>query len=100
MSNLFPYNVLYAVEKDTIVIVAVAHQKRRPSYWKAAGPVEEPVRLDPSIHTACLHALRSRWSVMLRRLAQMGVDSLTAYGTRCCVPDRVVSRSWGLQRWG
>jgi len=35
MSNLFPYNVLYAIEKDTIVIVAVAHQKRRPSYWKA-----------------------------------------------------------------
>ncbi len=31
----FPYNVLYAIEKDTIVIVAVAHQKRRPSYWKA-----------------------------------------------------------------
>ena len=31
----FPYNVLYAVEKDTIVIVAVAHQKRRPGYWKA-----------------------------------------------------------------
>lgn len=35
MSNLFPYNVPYAVEKDTIVIVAVAHQTRRPSYWKA-----------------------------------------------------------------
>ena len=29
----FPYNVLYAVESELIVIVAVAHQKRRPRYW-------------------------------------------------------------------
>lgn len=31
----FPYNILYAVERDLIVIVAVAHQKRRPRYWRA-----------------------------------------------------------------
>ena len=31
----FPYNILYAVELDLIVIVAVAHQKRRPRYWRA-----------------------------------------------------------------
>ena len=31
----FPYNILYAVEPDLIVIVAVAHQKRRPTYWRA-----------------------------------------------------------------
>ncbi len=30
----FPYNILYAVEPDMIVIVAVAHQKRRPRYWR------------------------------------------------------------------
>lgn len=30
----FPYNILYAVEADSIVIVAVAHQKRRPTYWR------------------------------------------------------------------
>jgi len=30
----FPYNVLYAVEGELIVIVAVAHQKRRPRYWR------------------------------------------------------------------
>ena len=29
----FPYNLLYAVETDLILIVAVAHQKRRPRYW-------------------------------------------------------------------
>jgi len=35
----FPYNLLYAVESDLIVIVAVAHQKRRPRYWR--GRVKE-----------------------------------------------------------
>ena len=32
--NHFPYNVLYSIERDLIVIVAVAHQKRRPTYWR------------------------------------------------------------------
>jgi plasmid stabilization system protein ParE len=31
----FPYNILYTVEPDLILIVAVAHQKRRPRYWRA-----------------------------------------------------------------
>jgi len=31
----FPYNILYAVVADLILIVAVAHQKRRPTYWRA-----------------------------------------------------------------
>ena len=31
----FPYNILYTVEEDLIVIIAVAHQKRRPRYWRA-----------------------------------------------------------------
>jgi len=31
----FPYSILYAIEHDliVIVIVAVAHHKRRPIYW-------------------------------------------------------------------
>jgi plasmid stabilization system protein ParE len=32
--NHFPYNILYSVEPELIVIVAVAHQKRRPRYWQ------------------------------------------------------------------
>ena len=32
--NHFPYNVLYSVEGDLVVVVAVAHQKRRPTYWR------------------------------------------------------------------
>ena len=30
----FPYSVIYAVDDDGLIIVAVAHQKRRPRYWK------------------------------------------------------------------
>jgi plasmid stabilization system protein ParE len=31
----FSYNLFYAVEASVIVIVAVAHQRKRPSYWHA-----------------------------------------------------------------
>ena len=30
----FPFSVIYASEPDRIVIVAVAHQNRRPGYWR------------------------------------------------------------------
>jgi plasmid stabilization system protein ParE len=30
----FPYNLFYSIESDLILIVAVAHQKRRPIYWR------------------------------------------------------------------
>ena len=30
----FSYNIFYAVEAETIVIVAVAHQRKRPNYWR------------------------------------------------------------------
>lgn len=29
----FPFSILYRVEKDNIYILAVMHQKRKPSYW-------------------------------------------------------------------
>nr|VFJ90335.1 MAG: ParE toxin of type II toxin-antitoxin system, parDE [Candidatus Kentron sp. LFY] len=29
----FPYAVLYRIDPDEIVIVAVMHQRRRPDYW-------------------------------------------------------------------
>ena len=29
----FRYNLIYAIEGDQIVIVAVAHHRRRPAYW-------------------------------------------------------------------
>ncbi len=30
----FPYKLLYAVEKDHLYVVAVAHQHRHPEYWR------------------------------------------------------------------
>ncbi|HWY73894.1 MAG TPA: type II toxin-antitoxin system RelE/ParE family toxin [Burkholderiaceae bacterium] len=30
----FPYTVLYRPESDGILVVAVAHQRREPGYWK------------------------------------------------------------------
>ena len=33
----FPFNLIYAVEGDEIVISAVAHHKRRPFYWGRRG---------------------------------------------------------------
>ena len=29
----FPYKLLYSIEKDHILIIAVAHQHRNPEYW-------------------------------------------------------------------
>jgi len=30
----FPFSLVYSVEIDKILIVAVAHQRRRPGYWR------------------------------------------------------------------
>lgn len=30
----FPYQVVYYVEDDKLTIVAIAHQKRKPGYWR------------------------------------------------------------------
>ena len=30
----FPYGVLYAVEQDYILILAIMHCSREPNYWK------------------------------------------------------------------
>jgi toxin ParE2 len=37
----FPYRLIYSIEGDSIMIVAVAHQHRRSSYWRYR--IEEPV---------------------------------------------------------
>jgi plasmid stabilization system protein ParE len=31
--HTFPYNLLYSIEQDHILVIAVAHQHRRPEYW-------------------------------------------------------------------
>jgi len=30
----FPFSIIYSVEVDAILVVAVAHQSRRPDYWR------------------------------------------------------------------
>ncbi len=30
----FPYNVVFAAIDENIVVLAVAHQRRRPGYWR------------------------------------------------------------------
>lgn len=29
----FPYSFIYSVEQDAVVVVAVAHYRRKPDYW-------------------------------------------------------------------
>ncbi len=31
----FPFSLLYAFESDEVVVLAVAHHRRRPGYWKS-----------------------------------------------------------------
>lgn len=33
--NRFPYSLIYSIEPERIWIVAVAHQRRRPGYWRS-----------------------------------------------------------------
>ncbi len=31
--NIFPYNLIYSIIEKNIIIMAVAHQHRKPNYW-------------------------------------------------------------------
>ncbi|MDH4245310.1 MAG: type II toxin-antitoxin system RelE/ParE family toxin [Nitrospira sp.] len=33
----FPYKLMYSVEEDHILVIAVAHQHRKPDYWVGRG---------------------------------------------------------------
>jgi toxin ParE1/3/4 len=32
-TNKFPYSIIYFIEDNEIIIVAIMHQKRKPNYW-------------------------------------------------------------------
>lgn len=34
-THVFPYSILYTIERDYVLIVAVAHCSRKPGYWKS-----------------------------------------------------------------
>ena len=33
LASRFPYSVIYSIENDHILIIAVAHNRREPFYW-------------------------------------------------------------------
>lgn len=35
ITKTFPFNVLFRIGKNQIVVMAVMHQKRNPDYWKS-----------------------------------------------------------------
>ena len=39
----FPYSIIFSVEPNFIMIVAVAHTKRKPGYWNARIKKYKPV---------------------------------------------------------
>ncbi len=34
LTRIFPYGILYTIEPDYVLIVAVAHCSREPGYWR------------------------------------------------------------------
>lgn len=34
VAERFPYQIIYRIEADTVRIIAVMHQSRKPGYWK------------------------------------------------------------------
>jgi plasmid stabilization system protein ParE len=38
--NRFPYGIYYGIKDGTIVVIAVAHLKRKPAYWITRMPEE------------------------------------------------------------
>jgi toxin ParE1/3/4 len=34
MLKRFPYTIFYVVEGNTVFVLAVAHQRREPGYWR------------------------------------------------------------------
>ncbi|MEX0649202.1 MAG: type II toxin-antitoxin system RelE/ParE family toxin [Balneolaceae bacterium] len=34
LANQFPFGVIYQIRRDEILIIAIAHQHRKPEYWK------------------------------------------------------------------
>lgn len=48
----FPYGIVYLVERDEIVLVAVAHLHRSQGYWKKTAQGSRPVKL--SLMIICL----------------------------------------------
>jgi plasmid stabilization system protein ParE len=42
LAHIFPYGILYTIEGDFVLIVAVAHGSRKPGYWRERSPIHPP----------------------------------------------------------
>jgi hypothetical protein len=38
LTHVFPYGILYTIERDTILVVSVMHLRRKPDYWRNRLP--------------------------------------------------------------
>ena len=38
--NRFPYTLHFEIEGSTVTVLAIAHHRRRPSFWKARLPTD------------------------------------------------------------
>ena len=39
----FPFRIVYRVAAGRVIVVAIAHAKRRPGYWKNRSPLGESI---------------------------------------------------------
>lgn len=35
LTHRFPYGILYSIEEDSILVLAVMHLRREPAYWRS-----------------------------------------------------------------
>lgn len=38
LRNRFPYHLIYVIESTRVLVIAVAHDRRRPGYWRRRIP--------------------------------------------------------------
>ena len=36
----FPYSIIFTIEPDFILVVALAHNRRKPDYWNGRMPIQ------------------------------------------------------------
>lgn len=44
LTRTFPYGILYTLERDLVLIVAIAHGSRKPGYWQERVSHDGPDR--------------------------------------------------------
>ena len=48
----FPYGLIYRIQSDRVVIVAVMHLKRRPFYWRSQPRSVSEMRVYPAAYSS------------------------------------------------